>query len=324
MPITFNNHPGEAEIYSNGLTTKQLGDVALSESQEVFDFQKASMVFQNWIFDGYRLANSVLDYTKPVTYSIKNDIDALKIYFNRRGNTSFTYKEFGRHFEIKNGQYMMMYASELNTQILHNEGASEIFSLQLTRDKFFALVEENKEDINQFTKAIGKQKPVLFFEDWKFTKPEISSCIDDILNCVYIKEMKKLYLQSKATELFIRIVNDKTPVAAGKFIKRKSDIEKLYAIKEYIAQNFTSQISLNGICMHFSINEFKLKTGFKELFDTTVIDYLIHNRMEYSRILLFERDLTVTEVAYMTGYSSPQYFSKAFKKKYGISPGEYC
>ncbi|MCZ8216025.1 MAG: AraC family transcriptional regulator [Cyclobacteriaceae bacterium] len=36
-----------------------------------------------------------------------------------------------------------------------------------------------------------------------------------------------------------------------------------------------------------------------------------------------EKDKSIGEIAYLIGYSSPQYFSKAFKKKYGISPGAF-
>jgi AraC-like DNA-binding protein len=44
--------------------------------------------------------------------------------------------------------------------------------------------------------------------------------------------------------------------------------------------------------------------------------------METAKNELLQKNKSITELAYALGYSSPQHFSKAYKKMYGITPGE--
>ncbi|MDR0749590.1 MAG: helix-turn-helix domain-containing protein [Tannerellaceae bacterium] len=62
----------------------------------------------------------------------------------------------------------------------------------------------------------------------------------------------------------------------------------------------------------------------KKITGMTPNDYLLHLKMNKSRRLLSENnDQTIAEVAYRLGFSSPAYFSKCFKKQFGITPQEY-
>ena len=52
--------------------------------------------------------------------------------------------------------------------------------------------------------------------------------------------------------------------------------------------------------------------------------FLRKRRLEYARELLLEPDMTVSLVSGLCGFSAPGYFAKAFRKEFGISPGEYA
>ncbi|HTI12612.1 MAG TPA: helix-turn-helix domain-containing protein, partial [Puia sp.] len=45
---------------------------------------------------------------------------------------------------------------------------------------------------------------------------------------------------------------------------------------------------------------------------------------EKAAIFLQKSDLTIAEVAYMAGFSTPNYFARAFKAKYAMLPSEYA
>jgi AraC-like DNA-binding protein len=71
------------------------------------------------------------------------------------------------------------------------------------------------------------------------------------------------------------------------------------------------------------LNEFKLKTGFKKVFDNTVFGYLNDQRLDHaSELMLQQQYRPLSDIALELGYSSPQHFSNAFSKKFGISPGK--
>ena len=58
----------------------------------------------------------------------------------------------------------------------------------------------------------------------------------------------------------------------------------------------------------------KVETG------KTAMEHLHLNLIDRAKNLLLERDSTVAEVAYQLGFEYPQYFSRLFKKKVGVSP----
>jgi pimeloyl-ACP methyl ester carboxylesterase/AraC-like DNA-binding protein len=101
------------------------------------------------------------------------------------------------------------------------------------------------------------------------------------------------------------------------------DFSILYTIKAYILSNFHENISIKSLSKQFGINVFKLKTGFKLLFESSVIEFLTHTRLENACGLLTDPNETILSVANLVGYGYANNFSMAFKRKYGITPLQY-
>jgi AraC family transcriptional regulator len=68
------------------------------------------------------------------------------------------------------------------------------------------------------------------------------------------------------------------------------------------------------------LNQLKLKRGFRSLFGMGVYSLFQRHRMERARELLSHHN--VTETALMLGYSNISHFSAAFRKQFGVLPGE--
>jgi AraC-like DNA-binding protein len=323
MPITFQN-TDQKEFYRNSASSAQLNNKQFYDSREAVAFDGGSMIFYNAYFNGFRLAHSSSTHQKQAQYHVRNDVDTVKLYFNRKGSTSMEYSQFQKRFTIKEGQYNMLYAPELDTTISHLNHTSNIFSLQLTKDCFCDMVGSENAELDKIANRISNNHSVLLSDRWFDSGFDIEKCISDILNCQYTNEFKKYYLHAKATELFILALG---PTYHGHkrsttFIKKNTDIEKLHAVKDFIRDNYSNATSLYELSRTFGLNEYKLKRGFKELFNVSVIDFLITCRLEQSKLLLRDANKSVSEIAYQIGYSSPEHFSKAFKKKYGLSPSK--
>ena len=52
-------------------------------------------------------------------------------------------------------------------------------------------------------------------------------------------------------------------------------------------------------------------------------ELLQNMRLKRAAQLISQQKLRISEVAYMTGFTNPKYFSKCFKEKYDVSPSEY-
>ena len=98
---------------------------------------------------------------------------------------------------------------------------------------------------------------------------------------------------------------------------------ELAAVKEYLDEHYTEKIALDDLSEHFFINKFYLSKIFKEIYGTTVNNYLISKRITRAKQLLRFTDMTVDEIGAAVGMADANYFSRMFRKVEGISPREY-
>ena len=69
-----------------------------------------------------------------------------------------------------------------------------------------------------------------------------------------------------------------------------------------------------------NLNEFKLKYGFKKLFNITPYNFLLEHKLFHAKNLLENGDMNVSEIAAIVGYKQLHGFSNAFVKRFGVRP----
>jgi AraC family transcriptional regulator, transcriptional activator of the genes for pyochelin and ferripyochelin receptors len=94
-------------------------------------------------------------------------------------------------------------------------------------------------------------------------------------------------------------------------------------VKKLIEEKFDEKLSLHFLSRSVGINEYKLKTGFKELFGTSVRQCQIEIKMTEAKRLLIETDEKISSIAYMIGYEHPNNFSLEFRKRFGVGPRDW-
>ncbi len=99
--------------------------------------------------------------------------------------------------------------------------------------------------------------------------------------------------------------------------------EFLEKLKTYVLKNIRDE-NLNGdiLSKHVNISRMQLYRKLKALTNQTITEFVKNIRLEFSRSLLFEKELNISEIAYESGFTSLSYYSRSFKKKYGKSPRE--
>lgn len=99
--------------------------------------------------------------------------------------------------------------------------------------------------------------------------------------------------------------------------------EKFREILRYVNQNFTSDLSLQGISAQFSFNANYLSQLFKKALNTTFTDYVTTLRVAHASDLLLTTGLSISEVAERAGYDDYFYFTRVFKKATGMTASEF-
>ncbi len=94
-------------------------------------------------------------------------------------------------------------------------------------------------------------------------------------------------------------------------------------IKDYIAAHFCEDISVKQLAdmAHMSATHFS--RVFKQISGFSPYDYVVNVRLNRAKELLLRSDLSVTRIAYETGFNSEANFVYCFTKNEGISPGKF-
>lgn len=111
------------------------------------------------------------------------------------------------------------------------------------------------------------------------------------------------------------------------YVKAQSNIDYsnhiVKATKDYLEQHYAEDISLEDVAEQVNISPQYFSKLIKKSTGFNFIDWLSMLRVKKAKELLTNSDLTVKEVCFMVGYKDPNYFSRIFKKRIGITPSEY-
>lgn len=89
---------------------------------------------------------------------------------------------------------------------------------------------------------------------------------------------------------------------------------------DYINLHLETALYIDDIAAFVGLNGKYLCTLFKKETDVSITDYIERRKMESARNMLLYTDFSCQEISDTLCYSSPGYFSKLFKKRYGLSP----
>jgi AraC family transcriptional regulator, transcriptional activator of the genes for pyochelin and ferripyochelin receptors len=179
--------------------------------------------------------------------------------------------------------------------------------------------------IGQLGNHLYGQKPWMAGEKALSFQGRLAEVIGSIRRCPFNGVTKYLYLESKMMELFVLQMEQ-----AQAILERKNDDanwsvadrNKLHEVKNYIENAYLDAFNLKDLTYKFGLNEFKLKKGYRQLFQTTVFGHVHQLRMQKAKTLLEEKAMNVSETAFFIGYNNVASFCTEFKKRFGCSPGK--
>lgn len=151
----------------------------------------------------------------------------------------------------------------------------------------------------------------------------MQTIIDAIFSSEREGGLQHLFLESKIKELLLLQLESYSKVQhQDTALIQKYHADKIYQAKAIIEANVGQPCSLIDLAHQVGTNECTLKKGFRALLDTSVHNYWSELKMKKALQMLQESDANIADIAMDTGFKTPQHFSTAFKKYYGITPGK--
>ena len=155
-----------------------------------------------------------------------------------------------------------------------------------------------------------------------FESAEISGCLRNIL-----REMEQKstgyedICQAYMEILIIRLMRSTSLAVLDN--PHTTTNHQCAAVRRYIDLHFKEALTLEQLAEESHMNKFYLAHSFKREFGISPINYMISKRIEESKYLLAETDLSMSQIAQLLGFSSMSYFSQVFHRTQNISPSEY-
>ena len=103
---------------------------------------------------------------------------------------------------------------------------------------------------------------------------------------------------------------------------KKELLSRLIKAKQFMDEDFLSIEEVSEVAAHSNLSEFHFFRSFRQAFGTTPYQYLLHKRLELARELLLKGNLSVTQTALHCNFPDIFTFSKAFKRRFGLSPSQ--
>lgn len=105
------------------------------------------------------------------------------------------------------------------------------------------------------------------------------------------------------------------------YVNKSSSI--VVAIKQYIEQHYSEEITRNDLAETVYLNSDYMARLFKKEEGCSITDYVIKVRMEKASVFLAQTNRSINEIALDCGYDNFAYFSRVFKRIMGYAPKEY-
>lgn len=141
------------------------------------------------------------------------------------------------------------------------------------------------------------------------------------LNYKYLNQIHQHKTMDELTYWLSRILNRFSDfVFAFKEVKH-TDV--IYKSCDYIQRHLSEKITLEEVASHVQLSPTYFSKIFKEEVQTSFSAYVNRQRIDKSKELLGNSQLSLVEIAGLVGFEDQSYFNKVFKRNTGISPGKY-
>ncbi|MBL7744246.1 MAG: helix-turn-helix transcriptional regulator [Chitinophagaceae bacterium] len=104
---------------------------------------------------------------------------------------------------------------------------------------------------------------------------------------------------------------------------RKEILCRLKTAKQYMDDTFLDIEEINQVASCCNMSEFHFFRSFKQAFGTSPYQYLLSKRLELAKELIARGNMSITHIAAHCNFTDIFTFSKAFKRKFKISPSSF-
>jgi AraC family transcriptional activator of pyochelin receptor len=237
------------------------------------------------ISDGTAVAD-----TDTAPWVLYNDTSFVEMNFMLEGDILQTREGMLDRYHYRKGSHNILFSPyTTETNQLLNSGAHRIFSVYALPEKMMELFAGYLEEMAPFAEKLAKGEPFVLHAPVQGLTNELKYFFDSFWARTLPVSVGRLFYESRVMEIILR--------------------------------NLCSPLSLAELSRQICLNEFKLKKYFRQVFGLSVFALVQEERLKRAKQLIFEGEKNISGIAYELGYAHPQHFQRAFKQRFGLTPG---
>ncbi len=137
---------------------------------------------------------------------------------------------------------------------------------------------------------------------------------------LHAKIRNLLRLNNTLKNTYTRQIKVLTPEVAIE----SADEKLLNKIVSYLEKNLTNaQLSVESLSKEVGMSRSSLYSKVLDLTGQTPVEYIRSYRLDKAAGLMEKSDMSIAEIAYEVGFSTPNYFARSFKTKFNMLPSEF-
>ncbi|WP_428070642.1 helix-turn-helix transcriptional regulator [Chryseobacterium gambrini] len=256
---------------------------------------------------------------KSIRSNMIESKSSFNLLFLLSSNINLTAEDCRTQFLFKKNQYILHYSQEESMAELwtENQDILKYLQIQINYDYIFNLINprSNKENEDILESMVKNNYIFLHKQTPPYMTVEMHMILKEIISYSKKGVMQRLFVEAKIIKLLILIFeqfNEKNTIAETP--KTPS------MIKKFVDENYYKNIKVEEIGKLIGLNQNKIRKEFKAYYHMTVSDYIAELRMLKAKKLIINKDIMIKEIAIECGYEYVQNFTRAFKKKFGVSP----
>lgn len=274
---------------------------------------------------GMRLTEFSLNAGKPFQLVDQETTETAESVFVLNGAADSYFHNLSSPLQLSQNHHNFQYNNQFGGE--HIIGSTGFHAITITYGLDFLselFQNDDNSSIGELASCVHSKKPYVATPKAVAYQGRIAEVLGTVMKCPFSGVTRYLFLESKMMELFVLQMQPAQTVTGerGKDSWTTVDKDRLHAVKDYIESSFLEDFSLKDLTYKFGLNEFKLKKGYKQLFQTTVFGHVHQLRMEKAKKLLRTNEMNVSEAAFFIGYDNVSSFCTEFKKRFGCSPGK--
>lgn len=253
---------------------------------------------------------------------LMTDESHAEMTFVLEGKINYQISSSQKTIQAESPSHNISYTTEGNRKIELKSENLKLMIIEYSLPHFLEYLSDTPR-FNDFRATIAKDQPGFVYSGFESLNANMKQLVHEIECCSSDCPFKCIHIKIKVLELLLNQFENSPVHEAQSTELSKCENQKICQAKAIVEANFTDPPGLSELARQVGSNEFYLKKGFKTMTGKTVYGYIQDLKMNKAVELLKENDWTIQQVAESVGYKYAQHFSTAFKKNYGMTPGNY-